>query len=59
MEILKLKLYNDNKVNSLHIMLPRTRADVEKQFDSEPIYNKESVRTKIKSHGDKLTDFYF
>ena len=54
-----MKLYNDNKVNSLHIMLPRTRADVEKQFDSEPIYNKESVRTKIKSHGDKLTDFYF
>ena len=29
-----------------------------KEFDSEPVYNKEFLKTKIKSHGDEVTDFY-
>ena len=28
------------------------------QFDSEPVYNKEFLKTKIKSHGDGVTEFY-
>ena len=31
---------------------------IEKEFDSEPVYNKEFLKTKIKSHGDEVTDFY-
>ena len=27
-------------------------ADIRKKFDSEPVYNKEFLKTKIKSHGD-------
>ena len=28
------------------------------KFDSEPFYNKQFLKTKIKSHGDEATDFY-
>ena len=85
-------LYNDDKVNPLHIMLLKTStyvkrydgqtkciyflieddelleqyntiwnkvsAYIKKEFDSEPVYNKEILKTKIKSHGDEVTDFY-
>ena len=27
-------------------------------MDSKPVYNKEFLETKIKSHGNELTDFY-
>ena len=30
----------------------------QKTFDSEPVCNKKVLRTKIKPHGDKITDFY-
>ena len=29
-----------------------------KELDSELIYNKEFLKTKIKSHGDEVTAFY-
>ena len=29
-----------------------------KEFDSEPVYNKQFLKTKIKSHGHEVTDFY-
>ena len=29
-----------------------------KEFDSEPVYNKEFLKTKKKSHGDEDIDFY-
>ena len=28
------------------------------EFHSEPVYNKEFLKTKVKSHGDEVTDFY-
>ena len=33
-------------------------ADRKKEFDNEPVYNKEYLKTKVKSHGDEVTDFY-
>ena len=36
----------------------KVSADVEKEFDSEPVYNKEFLKTKIKSHGDEVANFY-
>ena len=36
----------------------RVVADVKKEFDSEPLYNKNCLKTKIKSHGDEVTDLY-
>ena len=31
---------------------------MKKEFDSEPVYSKEYLKAKIKSHGDEVTDFY-
>ena len=36
----------------------KVNADMKKEFNSEPVYNKEFLKTKIKSHGDEVTDFY-
>ena len=33
-------------------------ADIKKEFNKVPVYNKEYLKTKIKSHGDEVTDFY-
>ena len=30
---------------------------IQKKIDSKPVYNKEFLKTKIKSHGDEVTDF--
>ena len=33
-------------------------ADIQKEFDCKPVYNKKVLKTKIKSHGDEVTHFY-
>ena len=33
-------------------------ADIKKEFDSEPVFNDNYLKTKIKSHGDEVTDFH-
>ena len=33
-------------------------ADIRKEFDSEPVYNQEFLKSKIKSHGDEVKDYY-
>ena len=39
-------------------MWDKVSADIKKEFDSEPVYNKEILKSKIKSHGDEFTDVY-
>ena len=39
-------------------IIPKVSADIKKEFDSEPVYNKNYLKTKIKSHGDEVADFY-
>ena len=34
------------------------KVSAKKEFDSDPVYNKDYLKTKIKSHGDEVTDFY-
>ena len=36
----------------------KSASDIKKEFDNEPVYSKEFLKTKIKSHGDDLTDCY-
>ena len=36
----------------------KVSADIKKEFDSEPVYNENYLKTKIKSHGNEVTDFY-
>ena len=35
----------------------KVSADVKKEFDSKPVYNKEFLKA-IKSHGNEITDLY-
>ena len=32
--------------------------DIKNKFDSEPVYNKNYLKTKIKSYDNEVTDFY-
>ena len=45
-----LETYNDNwnKISN----------SIKKELDCEPIYNKNFLKTKIKSYGNKATDFH-
>ena len=36
----------------------KVSTDIKKKFDSKPICNKKLLKTKKKSHGDEVTDFY-
>ena len=36
----------------------KVSANIKKEFDSEPVNNKNLLKTKIKHHGDEVTDFY-
>ena len=47
-----LEKYNTNTIWN------RVSTDIEKEFESKLVYNKELLKTKIKFHGDKVTDFY-
>ena len=39
-------------------LLEKVSADIKNEVDSEPVYSKNFLKTKIKSHSDELTDFY-
>ena len=41
-----------------HTVLDKVSADIKKESDSEPVYNKTFLKTRIKSYGDDVTDFY-
>ena len=49
---------DDNLLEKYNTIWDKFRADIKKEFDSEPVYNKNYLKTKIKSHGDEITDFY-
>ena len=34
-------------------------ADLKNEFDGEPVYNKEYLKAKKKSHGDEVTGFLY
>ena len=36
----------------------KVSADIKKKKDNETVYNKHFLKSKIKSHDDKVTDFY-
>ena len=44
-------------IGKYHTIWDKVGADVKKGCDSEPVYNKELLETKIKSHSDKLQIF--
>ena len=49
---------DDDLLEKYNTIWDKVSADIKKEFDSEPVNNKEFLKTKVKSHGDEITDFY-
>ena len=51
-------IQDDDLLEKYNTIWDKVSADIKKEFDSEPVYNTEFLKTKIKSHRDEVTDFY-
>ena len=51
-------LIEDDLLEKYNSIWDKVSADIKKEFDSKPVYNKNYLKTKIKSHGNDFTDFY-
>ena len=49
---------DDDLLEKYNTIWDKVIAHIKKEFDSKPVYNKNFLKTKIKSYGDKVTDFY-
>ena len=49
---------DDELLEKYNTIWEKVSADVKKEFDRNPIYNKNYLKTKIKCHDDEVTDFY-
>ena len=49
---------NDDLFQKYNTVLDKVSADIKKEFDSNPVYNKIFVKTIINVHGDEVTNFY-
>ena len=48
---------DDDLLEKYNTIWDKVSTDMKKEFDREPVYNKEFLKTKIKSHGHEVTDF--
>ena len=49
---------DDDLLEKYNTIWDKVSTDSKKELDSEPIYNESYLKTKIKSNGDEITDFY-
>ena len=49
---------DDDLLEKYNTIWGKVSADIIKEFDSEPVYNKNYLKTKMKSHGDEVTESY-
>ena len=49
---------NDDLIEKYNIIWDKFSADIKKEFDSDPGYNKNYLKTKIKSYGDEVSYLY-
>ena len=48
---------DDGLLDKYNIIRYKVSADIKKELDSESVYNKELLKTKIKSHGEEVQIF--
>ena len=53
-----LLIEDDDLLEKYNTIWDKVSADIRKEFESKPVYNKEFLKNKIKSHGDEVTDFF-
>ena len=51
-------IVDDELLEKYNTIWDKVSADIKKEFDSEPVYNKIFLKTKIKSCCDDVTDMY-
>ena len=49
---------DDDLLEKCNTIWDKVSADIKREFYSKPVYNKKYLKTKIKSHGDDVTDVY-
>ena len=49
---------DDDLLKKYNTIWDEVSADMKKEFDSEPVYDKNCLKTKIKFYGDEVTDFH-
>ena len=51
-------IQDDGLLEKYNTIWDKVIADMKKELDSKSVYNKHFLKIKIKSHGNKVTDFY-
>ena len=49
---------DDDLLEKYNTIWHKVSADIKKEFESEPVYKKNFLKTKIRSHSNEVTDFY-
>ena len=49
---------DDDLLEKYNTVWDKVSADIKREFHSEPVYNKNYLKTKVRSHGDEVIDFY-
>ena len=49
---------DDDLLEKYNTVWDKVSADIKREFHSEPVYNKNYLKTKVRSHGNEVTDFY-
>ena len=49
---------DDHLLEKFNTIWDKFSADINRELDNKPVYNIEYLKTKTKSHGDEVTDFY-
>ena len=49
---------DDELMEKYNTICDKVSADIKKEFDSKPVYDKKCLKTKIKSNNDEATDFH-
>ena len=49
---------DDDLQNKYNTICDNVSSNIKKEFDSESVYNKKFLKTRIKSYGDEAADFY-
>ena len=49
---------NDDLLEKYNTIWDKVSADIKKEFESKHVYNKNYLKTKIKSHDNKVRDFH-
>ena len=49
---------DDDLLEKYNTIWDKFSVEIKKEFDKEPVYKNVFLKTKIKSHGDEVADFY-